>query len=697
VAFRTAILFFCIADLANVDPMYQYSLPWFVQLFVTGIAQSAPSEVVETRLNNLNSFFMYSLYRNICRSLFEKDKLLFAFMLCCKVLEGYKQLDPIDFRFLMTGGVAIGGDDGPPNPCPDWLSDKAWAELQRLSLLKQFAGPPMSLSDAFKAEQADWKAVYDSSDAQDHPLPKQWEAKCSPFDKLMVLRCIRPDKVIPGIQNFVSLKIGKQFTEPPPFDLAASYKDSVVTGALIFVLSPGSDPNVALLKFAEDKGYAKKYQTISLGQGQGTIAEGHINEARKSGGWVVLQNCHLAVSWLPALEKITEEFTPDNLHPNFRLWCTSYPSKDFPVSILQNGLKMTNEPPKGLRANLQRSYMSDPISDAEFFASCPKEREWKKLIFALCFFHGFVQERRKFGPMGWNIPYEFNESDLRISVRQLHMFLGEYDDTPWAALRYLTGECNYGGRVTDDQDRRCLLSILNFVYTPQVFDDEYKLSPSGIYFAPPTGEYDSYMEYIRSLPIIQNPEVYGLHENADITKDNQETAQLFEAILTTQSGEGSAGGQSAEVMMGAIAKGILDRLPKDFDIEAVSRKYPVTYEESMNTVLTQELIRFNRLLVIVRSSLLNVGKAIKGLMVMSTDLEKLGNSLLAGMVPAMWMSKSYPSLKPLGSYIQDLLARLEFFQKWIDNGPPIVFWISGFYFTQSFLTGALQAAAPPCI
>jgi dynein heavy chain len=95
----------------------------------------------------------------------------------------------------MTGGVAIGGDDGPPNPCPDWLSDKGWAELQRLSLLKQFAGPPMSLADAFKAEQADWKALYDSSEAHDHPLPKQWEGKVSPFDKLMVLRCIRPDKV----------------------------------------------------------------------------------------------------------------------------------------------------------------------------------------------------------------------------------------------------------------------------------------------------------------------------------------------------------------------------------------------------------------------------------------------------------------------------------------------------------------------
>uniref|UniRef100_A0A2K5C563 Dynein axonemal heavy chain 12 n=1 Tax=Aotus nancymaae TaxID=37293 RepID=A0A2K5C563_AOTNA len=639
IAKHSSVLFFSIADLANIDPMYQYSLIWFVNLYINSIHDSNKSKILEKRLRYLNDHFTYNLYCNVCRSLFEKDKLLFSFLLCANLLLSRKEIEYQELIFLLTGGVSLKSAE--KNPDPTWLQEKSWEEICRATVWC-----PLLL---FSIRQHFCEHIYECKEPYNVKFPAPMDKNLNELQKIIILRCLRPDKITPAITNYVTDKLGKKFVEPPPFDLTKSYLDSNCTSPLIFILSPGADPMASLLKFANDKSMSgNKFQAISLGQGQGPIATKMIKAAIEEGTWVCLQNCHLAVSWMPMLEKICEDFTSETCNSSFRLWLTSYPS--------------------------------------------PKVCAWEKLLFGVCFFHALVQERKKFGPLGWNIPYGFNESDLRISVRQLQLFINEYDTVPFEAISYLTGECNYGGRVTDDWDRRLLLTMLADFYNLHIVENpHYKFSPSGNYSAPPKGTYEDYIEFIKKLPFTQHPEIFGLHENVDISKDLQQTKLLFESLLLTQGGSKQTGASgSTDQILLEITKDILNKLPIDFDIETALQKYPVRYEESMNTVLVQEMERFNNLIITIRNTLQDLEKAIKGVVVMDSALEALSGSLLIGKVPEIWAKRSYPSLKPLGSYITDFLARLNFLQDWYNSGKPCVFWLSGFFFTQAFLTGAMQ-------
>lgn len=291
------------------------------------------------------------------------------------------------------------------------------------------------------------------------------------------------------------------------------------TVPLLFVLSTGVDPTNNILNYCQTKGI--NLETISLGQGQGKKAQHLIERSHNDGSWVLLNNCHLSKSWLSELERIIGDFSDDTIpNKSFRLLLSSMPVDYFPSNILQNADKITLEPPRGLKPNISRSFKE---LNEDVLSSCPnRKKEWLECLYSLAFFHALIQERRKYGPLGFNVRYEFNDSDLEMSMSTLKNFLNDgREDINWEAIWYMVGQINYGGRVTDDLDRVCLMSTLKKCLNPDLLatgtGEKYYYSDSESYFCLNCHTIDDFMLTIeRVLPNIDSPEVFGLHPNANL-------------------------------------------------------------------------------------------------------------------------------------------------------------------------------------
>lgn len=194
--------------------MYQYSLVWFINLYKSAIDNTERVEEVNQRLIDLQKFFTYSLYVNICRSLFEKDKILFSLLLVVNLLKSKNEIEISEWMFLLTGGVGL--ENPHPNPCP-WMIKKSWDEICRLDDLPNFKyhRKPILFDQSYNnfvcrglmkhvRDNSDkWKVIFDSGEPQHVPLPDPWNTKLNPLQKLIVLRCIRYDKIVPGVQDFI--------------------------------------------------------------------------------------------------------------------------------------------------------------------------------------------------------------------------------------------------------------------------------------------------------------------------------------------------------------------------------------------------------------------------------------------------------------------------------------------------------------
>ena len=316
-ATRGSIIYFTVADLAKIGDMYQFSLEYFSALFLICIQKSEKSSELEQRLANIMKYASYTIYSNVSRGLFGEHKITFSFMLTTAIFRKAGDISDAEWVLLLVGAGIV--DESKLPACPEGIEMPQWVLLCTISeRLEELSSLAPSVANNTQA----WRDLYNGeSPGTIGTLPEPIGDEITPFQRLLLVKAFRPEKIVECIGEYIAGTMGREYIEQPPLDLYNVFPDTLPSTPLVFVLSAGADPMSTIVRFATEKGWLERMHAISLGQGQGPIAEKLIVQACKKGDWVILQNCHLAKSWMPKLEKIVESFPADTaIHDDFRLW-----------------------------------------------------------------------------------------------------------------------------------------------------------------------------------------------------------------------------------------------------------------------------------------------------------------------------------------------------------------------------------------
>ncbi|KAM4587304.1 dynein axonemal heavy chain 8-like [Odontesthes bonariensis] len=678
VASRGSTLYFLITEMSMVNIMYQTSLGQFLKIFDLSLARSEKASKTQKRIANIIEYLTFEVFRYTVRSLYENHKFIFTLLLALKIDLQNNRIQHNKFQILIKGGAALDLKTCPSKPF-SWILDMVWLNLVELSKLPQFTNIINQVSQNGK----NWKAWLNLDAPEEGVTPDGYNS-LDVFHKLLLIRSWCPDRTLSQARKYVGDSLGMRFVEPVLLNLHSTWQESDPRTPLICFLSMGSDPTEQIEALA--KKLNLECRAISMGQGQEVHARKLVKTSMTEGGWVLLQNCHLGLQFMDELlETIT---VTESMHDTFRVWITTEPHDLFSITLLQSSIKFTNDPPQGIRAGLKRTFAGISQNQLEV-SNLPM---WKPLLYGVAFLHTAVQERRKFGPLGWNIPYEFNSADFSASVEFVERHLddcGPKKDVSWITLRYMLAEVQYGGRVTDDYDKRLLKCFARVWFSKKMFDPTFCFYTG--YKIAVCKTIEEYMDNIQSLPTEDSPQALGLHANADITYQTNTSAEVLDTITNIQPKESGGGsGETRESIVHKMAEDMLDKLPANYiPHEVRARLLTMGALNPMNIFLRQEVDRMQRIISVVRSSLTDLKLAIDGTIIMSDNLRDALDNIFDARVPSLWRKISWES-STLGFWYTELIQRNKQFYSWVFQGRPKAFWMTGFFNPQGFLTAMRQ-------
>jgi dynein heavy chain len=281
----------------------------------------------------------------VSRGLFNEHKNLFGLTVSLKIALSLGLFERSDVNALL--GVSFGSkSDGSPSRVP-WLKAEQW---QRLQDAEKLSANVRCAMESMLQDASAWKDWL-SGDDLERRVPSYTNK--SPLIDLIVIRCIREDRTMQAVTVTIERMLGAEFTQVSVIDFMSVAAEVTPTTPIVFLLSAGTDPSQQIESAARKKRI--KLTIVSMGQGQEAAAKAAISASRLAGGWVLLQNGHLGLSLMVEIVSLLQINDGGELSQDFRLWITTPPHPEFPISLLHCAIKITNQPPTGLQAGMRRT------------------------------------------------------------------------------------------------------------------------------------------------------------------------------------------------------------------------------------------------------------------------------------------------------------------------------------------------------
>eukprot|EP01113_Clastostelium_recurvatum_P011812 TRINITY_DN1605_c0_g1_i1.p1 TRINITY_DN1605_c0_g1~~TRINITY_DN1605_c0_g1_i1.p1 ORF type:complete len:4689 (+),score=1530.43 TRINITY_DN1605_c0_g1_i1:285-14351(+) len=737
-------IYFAMENLAQVHFLYQFSLRFFLDIFYELLNNNPHLEGIkdpQERLAVLIKDLFQLVFRRVSRTLLHEDHVTFALQLAYIQLKGSRdEITEAEWEFLLRGGETVTTSAAsimsklPPNlgSVLTPAQQRMIGELGAVGAFKKL-GDNLGLASATE----DWLRFLNETEGENHVPPSWVESQraavqnktsietANAWWRLLLLKALRPDRLVMGATQFVTQVFGGHFMADNDTDFAKMVEtESKATAPLLLCSAPGYDASYLVDDLATE--LKKPYKALAIGSPEGfDLAEKSIAAASKGGSWVLLKNIHLAPQWLVQLEKKLHSLTP---HPNFRLFMSSEIHPHLPANLLRQCHILTHEPPPGIKANLQHSF------GALWFGAARMDRapvERSRLYFLLAWFHAVIQERLRYTPLGWTKVFEFNDADQRGALDAIDYWLDlaargksnvDPDTIPWVALRTILGQTIYGGRIDNEFDMRLLNSFLSQLFTSKSFNPDFALVPgqTNLPFLqmPEAKTRAGFTSWIEELPAQSTPAWLGLPDNAEvlllINKGKRAVSRLAKMQSVEDEGDAPASSSSShdsEEKDGASSEGrpawmrtllvSLTQWQGSLPTSGIERpkRTSQNVKDPLFRCFEREISTGGKLYSKVKSDLQELIEICKGTAKQTNYTRSLLSNLTKGLPPKEWKGYSIPSWVTANQWVADFgqrVIQLAEIAKTIATGGNLQkqqIWVGGLLNAEAYITATRQSAA----